>query len=265
MADPRFFAKLDLGYFENPKISDFIDDDPRVPILHLRAILYCRQHLTDGVFPIRQVARLASASYCGGQCDPQCDPQCDFCKAHDAGLFVRINARSAEVHDYLAHQEAAKKVENRSAAAQKAANVRWEQERDAQRNASRNATGNAGRNAKRNAEERRGEESNTPAPATPSRTSAPDRFPEFWSHYPKKRDRGHAAKAWKTAIKKVDAQTIIDGLQRQLPQLSSAEDRFIPYGATWLNGERWADEVHVTRTGMTFDAPTPDQLRYADE
>lgn len=109
---------------------------------------------------------------------------------------------------------------------------------------------------------RRGE-GNTPAPTTSSRM--PDRFPEFWSHYPKKKDRGHANKAWRTAVKKVDPQEIIDGLIGQLPVLTACDPQFIPYGATWLNGERWADEAHVTRTGMTFDAPTPDQLRYADE
>lgn len=83
------------------------------------------------------------------------------------------------------------------------------------------------------------------APATPSRATpaAADRFGEFWSHYPKKRDRGHAEKAWKTAIKETDPQEIIDGLLAQLPALNSGDAKFIPYGATWLNGKRWTDEL----------------------
>jgi len=91
----------------------------------------------------------------------------------------------------------------------------------------------------------------TPAPATPSRatSAADDRFDEFWDLYPKKRDKGHAKKAWKTATKKTDPQDIIDGLRRQLPLLTQGDPKFIPYGATWLNGERWADEMNPAPTG----------------
>jgi hypothetical protein len=89
------------------------------------------------------------------------------------------------------------------------------------------------------------------APATPSRatSAADDRFDEFWDLYPKKRDKGHAKKAWKTATKKTDPQDIIDGLRRQLPLLTQGDPKFIPYGATWLNGERWADEMNPAPTG----------------
>lgn len=89
---------------------------------------------------------------------------------------------------------------------------------------------------------RRGE-GNTPAPATPSRETEPDRFAEFWGHYPKKKDRGHAHKAWKAATKDTDPQEIINGLLSQLPALTSGDPKFIPYGATWLNGQRWDDEI----------------------
>jgi len=89
------------------------------------------------------------------------------------------------------------------------------------------------------------------APATPSRATE-DRFAEFWSHYPKKKDRGHALKAWKVAVKKADPQVIIDGLLAQLPAFNSSDAQFIPYGATWLNGERWADEITKPKpTGST--------------
>lgn len=95
--------------------------------------------------------------------------------------------------------------------------------------------------------ERKGREGKgSPAPAAPSRASArpsPDRFEEFWSHYPRKRDRGHAEKAWKAATKKADPQVIIDGLLAQIPALTSGDKKFIPYGATWLNGQRWEDEL----------------------
>ena len=34
MPDARLFAKFDLGYFDNPKIADFVEDHPRVIFLH---------------------------------------------------------------------------------------------------------------------------------------------------------------------------------------------------------------------------------------
>lgn len=68
-------------------------------------------------------------------------------------------------------------------------------------------------------------------------------FDEFWNAYPKKRDKGHAVRAYRAARKKADPQAILDGLRRQLPMLEQAEEKFRPYAATWLNGERWADEV----------------------
>ena len=133
MADLRNFAKIDLGYFENPKTGSFLEDDPRVLILHLRAILYCRAHLTDGTFPIRQVVRLACASYCGSQCEGECD----VCKATQCGLLRRVDSRTALVHDYLEHQDSAEQAERRTAAGRKAAEARWSTD------ANRNADGNA--------------------------------------------------------------------------------------------------------------------------
>src|SRR5690606_11722246 len=107
--------------FDNPKVSEFVDERPRVPLLHLRAILYCRQHLTDGTFPVRAVTRLACATYCGGQCQGQCD----ICAVVDAGLFDRVDERTALVHDYLEHQDSAEQATRRKRAGQKAAAARW--------------------------------------------------------------------------------------------------------------------------------------------
>lgn len=80
----------------------------------------------------------------------------------------------------------------------------------------------------------------TPASAAAERVR--DTFDAFWEVYPKKRDKGHAFKAYRSALKKASADEILEGLRRQLPMLRQAEDRFRPYAATWLNGERWADD-----------------------
>lgn len=183
MADPRYYAKIDVGYFDNPKIGPLMDDEPRVVMIHLRAILYCRQHLTDGRFPIKQVVRLASGSYCQSQCEPHCEPQCDFCKGVDAGLFERVDDRTAEVHDYLEHQESAARVIRRKQAAQENAKSRWQSGSDA----NGTANGNANRTANGNAEERRGEESSR---RTPRATQLPDDWSPTDEHKVRAKESG---------------------------------------------------------------------------
>lgn len=65
-------------------------------------------------------------------------------------------------------------------------------------------------------------------------------FDEFYKFYPKKVGKGQAVKAWRSAIKKASAEQIIAGLRR----FDFNPDRqYVPNPATWLNGERWADET----------------------
>ena len=68
-------------------------------------------------------------------------------------------------------------------------------------------------------------------------------FDEFWQAYPRKIGKGQALKAWRAATKKVDPAVILEGLQIHLPDLSDKPKEYQPHPATWLNGERWADEL----------------------
>jgi hypothetical protein len=70
-------------------------------------------------------------------------------------------------------------------------------------------------------------------------------FADFWKVYPRKRDKGHAEKAWPRAVKKADEQTIITAAREfaQWCVRTRQEQQFIAYPATWLNGERWLDEL----------------------
>lgn len=72
--------------------------------------------------------------------------------------------------------------------------------------------------------------------------AAEQEFDEWWSAYPKKRDKGHAVKAYRTARKKTDAATLLTAVKQQTSHLMSKGPEFCPFPATWLNGERWADE-----------------------
>jgi hypothetical protein len=70
----------------------------------------------------------------------------------------------------------------------------------------------------------------------------PDRFDDFWSAYPRRVGRGQAIKAWKTALKKTDADTLIAAAETFAVSMRGTEPQFVPHASTWLNGERWADE-----------------------
>jgi hypothetical protein len=65
-------------------------------------------------------------------------------------------------------------------------------------------------------------------------------FDAFWKLYPLKKDKGHARLAYAKALKIATAAEINDGLDRAIPGLRKRPE-FIPYAATWLNGERWTD------------------------
>lgn len=102
--------------------------------------------------------------------------------------------------------------------------------------------------------EKRREEKNTC-----SSTDVESEFAEWYSGYPRKVGKGQALKAYKAARKKVDHQTLIDALAGQLRSLTARGADYVPYPATWLNGERWADEgatnVHQLRSSSDEGAP----------
>jgi len=78
-------------------------------------------------------------------------------------------------------------------------------------------------------------------PRTPKAEIAePDGFAEFWSAYGHKVGRKNAVKAYVKAVAKTPHATIMAGIapfHRAHP-----EREYWPHPATWLNGERWADE-----------------------
>jgi hypothetical protein len=76
--------------------------------------------------------------------------------------------------------------------------------------------------------------------------AAPSRFEEFWAAYPKKRDKGHAEKAFK-ALRVSDGllSIMLSALEHQCRMTDWTKDggKFIPLAATWLHGHRWDDEI----------------------
>ena len=72
---------------------------------------------------------------------------------------------------------------------------------------------------------------------------ADDRFDEFWQTVPRKVGKGQAVKAWRSALKKADADTILAAMRAYALQREGQDQQFTAHPATWLNGERWLDEA----------------------
>lgn len=75
-----------------------------------------------------------------------------------------------------------------------------------------------------------------------------DEFEQFWAAYPKKRDKGAARTAWaKSAKMRPGMQELLAAIERgkQCADWQKDNGQYIPYPATWLNGERWADEYEI--------------------
>jgi hypothetical protein len=77
--------------------------------------------------------------------------------------------------------------------------------------------------------------------ASPAPT--PITFEDFWALYPRKMAKADARKAWAKLPPQLYAEvlTALAGWRRVW--LERGELQFVPYPATWLNGERWTDEL----------------------
>lgn len=78
---------------------------------------------------------------------------------------------------------------------------------------------------------------------------------EWWRTYPRKKAKAQALKAYRGALKKVDGDVLLSRLRLQIPALTARGDQYTPYPATWLNGERWADDLVAATT------PRPPEAR----
>lgn len=76
-----------------------------------------------------------------------------------------------------------------------------------------------------------------------------ERFLKFYELYPKKVKKKDTEK-WFLKNKPDEElfNKIIEGLEKHLKSKQWKDKQFIPYPTTWLNGERWNDEVEIEET-----------------
>jgi biotin operon repressor len=68
-------------------------------------------------------------------------------------------------------------------------------------------------------------------------------FDNLWKIYPKKVGKGTAKKALAKAMTKATADQIEHSLAVFVRAWGNQDKKFMPHLATWLNGERWDDEI----------------------
>ena len=69
-----------------------------------------------------------------------------------------------------------------------------------------------------------------------------DKFNEFWKLYPRKVAKLAAKRSWKRLTNKKINQ-IFDVLYEHLIRWKKTELQYIPHASTWLNQQRWEDEL----------------------
>lgn len=215
MTDKRAYFRVDVGYLSNPKVAELVEDYPRAVLLHLQCIAYATQHATDGIVPMRLAMRQA------------CSTQCDLDLLVQCGLLRVVDATNVEVHDYLEHQRSASEVKTASDKAKRAATARWT---DAPSIAPRMP------DAMPRERERKREEN----------TALRADFDSWYATYPKKVAKPAAQKAYAKARKNADAATLLAAAS-VMAKAYGTDQTYCPNPATWLNQERWTDEVAIPR------------------
>jgi hypothetical protein len=72
-----------------------------------------------------------------------------------------------------------------------------------------------------------------------------DVFEDFWAAYPRRTAVAVARKAWAKAIKRAKPEAIIAAIQAQVAAGCFPDKTYTPYPATWLNADRWLDEIET--------------------
>ena len=85
-----------------------------------------------------------------------------------------------------------------------------------------------------------------------SNTVVEEYFDTFWREYPRKVGKGDARKKFAKALTKTSFDNIMAALQRvkASAQWQKDDGQFVPHPATWLNQERWDDEVGESADGL---------------
>ena len=93
-----------------------------------------------------------------------------------------------------------------------------------------------------------------------------DGFDLFWNEYPRKVGRGLAVKAWSKAIAKSSSDDIRSALARwKTSRDFPTEEKYIPHASTWLNAERWLDNLQTESVAAVAQPTDLERNHYMEE
>jgi len=93
-------------------------------------------------------------------------------------------------------------------------------------------------------------------PVHPPVAKAPQKYSEefesFWTHYPVKRDKSKAFKAWKRLKPNQELQTLLVSDVQQRANIDPQWIKgYVPYGERYLRDRRWEDEITASAESQT--------------
>ena len=76
-------------------------------------------------------------------------------------------------------------------------------------------------------------------------------FYEAWENYPRKVGKGAAKKAWIKACTKINDKDLFEATSKYVDSVKGKDKQYIPHFATWLNQERWEDDLEEGQQSST--------------
>lgn len=83
----------------------------------------------------------------------------------------------------------------------------------------------------------------TKSSSSPPATDSERDFARFWDVYPRHIGKVAARKSWTAALRKAPVETIIEAAGRYAAERGNQDPKYTAHPATWLNQERWEDQV----------------------
>lgn len=178
-----------------------------------------------------------------------------------------IDADNMTIHDW--HDYAGKLIERKKANAERMRKARAEHENptkpaqndtNTERAAHVHSTCENVRSDSTNLTNQPNQPDRTNQPTREAGADAPDvdvhrqRFDAFWSVYPKRVGKGAAEKWWR---KRKPSQSLTDTMISAVQEQAKSDQwrreggQFIPNPTTWLNQERWKDDVPAPQSNIT--------------
>lgn len=260
--DDRTYIRLHDGMPDHPKVVGLSHAAFR---LYVECMCWSSRHLTDGVVPAAAMRRMGGWSRSAVQ------------ELSAASLLEGASGAAWSVHDYTRHQRTAVEVASRKEAKRSAGvtgnHERWHVGRKITDPTCElcaiGVTSQMRSNSDRKTYPKSSPETETETKKnnkTIGQTASdhdPD-FTAFWAAWPRKVGKGHARKAWRTAVlsRRADPKDIIAAAEQFAAAIRAAgtEPQFIPHPATWLNGERYADEAAASVPGRAPGSPDDDDF-----